>query len=612
MSEREPLLPQRQESQENAEVTVNGTDERPLGPLEISRSTRYGILAGLWTATFLSTLVPTMLPMISSEFNKSNEASWLGTSYLLATCTFTPLYGRLCNVLGRKGANQTAVLFAGLGVLMCGLSSNMEMLILARFFSGIGGGGVFTTSSIIVSDMYSIRSRGLTQGIASVFNGLGLGLGGPIGGLITDWLGWRWAFLIQIPIFFVSYFLTSWNLNYVTEGAGKSTTEVLKRIDYLGSGTLLLAVGSTLLFLSARYNESLPWSNSSVIATVTCAGVFAIAFIIVELFIAPEPVLARFLLKQNIPILVGCSNFLVAMCNFSVMYFFPMWFQTVPMTNASMAGLHLLPNSLSMSTGSMFAGWVMHKTGRYKTINLIFGMFPFIGASLIYHIREDSGPLQSWLSIIPLGFGNAVVLQTMLIALLVHVPEDAMAIATGFGQLWRGIGQVGGVAISSAIFQSNLEAELRQRIHTPDAEELIKRIRHSARLLSSLPPEIQRHARDSYDISLKKVFFFASCSTLLAYLVRLPIPDKELEHRPRRGPGEPAPKPSIPSEPSSSTISVAASPFASDDEDEDIVAADQPRKRGPPHRRLSTYESAEEVLGDLENNRIANTGRQRL
>ncbi|PPR05145.1 hypothetical protein CVT26_012231 [Gymnopilus dilepis] len=602
MSERDPLLRGQPEQGDGVEA-LPPKDPRRLGPLEISRTTRYGILAGLWTATFLS-------------------ASWLGTSYLLATCTFTPLYGRLCNVLGRKGANQTAVLFAGLGVLMCGLSRNMEMLIVARFFSGIGGGGVFTTSSIIVSDMYSMRSRGLTQGIASVFNGLGLGLGGPIGGLITDWLGWRWAFLIQIPMFFVSYLLTSWNLNYVTEGAGKSTKEILKRIDYLGSGTLLFAVGSTLLFLSARFNESLPWSHPSVIASITCAGVFAIAFLIAELFISPEPVLARFLLKQRIPVLVGCSNFLVAMCNFSIMYFFPMWFQTVPMTNASTAGLHLLPNSLSMSTGSVFAGWVMHKTGRYKTINLIFGLFPFIGASLIYYIKEDSGFLQSWFSIIPLGFGNAVVLQTML--------KDAMAVATGFGQLWRGVGQVGGVAISSAIFQSNLEAELRQRIHTPDADEvrslsgppkfspanrrtcqLILKIRHSARFLNSLAPEIQRQARDSYDISLKKVFFFASCSTLLAYIVRLPIPDKKLEHRPRKGRREPSsPRPPGPSEASSTATSVAASPFDSDNEAEAPTVPEQQRKKGPPRRRLSTYESAEQVLGDLEDNRVANTGRR--
>ncbi|KAF9009700.1 vacuolar amino acid permease [Cyathus striatus] len=607
-TERDPLIPRDEAGHE----CINGKTDviRRPGPLEISRSTRYGILAGVWMGTFLSalnqTLVPTMLASISSDFNKSNQASWLGTSYLLATCTFTPLYGRLCNVLGRRGANHTALIFACAGVMLCGFSTNMEMLIAARFLSGIGGGGLMTTSSIIVSDMYSMRSRGLTQGVASVFNGLGLGLGGPFGGVITDWMGWRWAFLLQLPIYVASFCLTSYNLRYVTPGKGKSAKEVLKRIDYGGSGTLMITVASILLLLSGRYNEGLPWSTPSVIASAVSACVFAVAFVVIELFVAPEPVLAPFLLRQKIPVLVGMSNFLVAICNFSIMYFFPMWFQTVLLTNAATAGLHLLPNSISMSTGSLFAGWMMHTTGRYKKINLIFGIFPFVAAILIYHMREDSGPIQSWFSIIPLGFGNAVVLQTMLVALLAHVPEHYMAVATGFGQLFRGVGQVGGVAISSAIFQSLLDSELRKRIHTPDAEELILRIRQSARLVATLPPDLQRSARDAYDISLKAVFTFAACATLLAYLVRLPIPDKALEHRPRPTRTE------VNAESSESSVSPQSespieSPIYSDDEENDIPAT--PRKI--PRRRLSTYESTESGM-DLENARIGGSARPNL
>lgn len=56
-------------------------------------------------------------------------------SYLLATCTFTPIYGRLCSILGRRRSNQLAILFAASGALLCGLSSNMRLLILARFVS---------------------------------------------------------------------------------------------------------------------------------------------------------------------------------------------------------------------------------------------------------------------------------------------------------------------------------------------------------------------------------------------------------------------------------------------------------------------------------------------
>ncbi|KAK0186064.1 major facilitator superfamily domain-containing protein [Armillaria mellea] len=585
-TERDPLLPKN--------VVEASEEKQPLGPLEISPSTRYGILAGIWTATFLSslnlTLVPTMLPSISSNFHKSHQASWLGTSYLLATCTFTPLYGRLCNVMGRRGANQLAVLFAALGTLACGLSTNMETLILARFISGVGGGGIFTTSTIVVSDMYSLRSRGLTQGVASVFNGLGMGLGGPIGGLITDWLGWRWAFLIQVPFFAVSFMLTSYNLRYVTSGRGKSTRDILKRIDYAGSLSLLISVGSCLFFLSTRYNAILPWSDPTVIVPLILSITFFITFIIVELRVAREPVLAPFLLKQRIPVLVGCSNFLVALCNFSITFFFPMWFQTVLLTSASTAGLHLAPNSLSMSTGSVFAGWMMHRTGKYKTINLICGLFPFIATVLILQMKEDSGPIQSWLSIIPLGFGNAVVLQTMLIALLAHLPESHMAVGTGFGQVFRGLGQVGGVAISSAIFQTKLDGELRKRIDGPDAERWVKSIRQSARLIHDLPPDLQRKARDSYSASLKVVFMFSACCTLLAFLVRLPIPEKDLDSRPK------------------SQVPADGPPREETAVEEDSGDEEAPSIKRRV-RRLSTFESAEGSM-DLESSTIGGSARQ--
>ncbi|KAI9436222.1 vacuolar amino acid permease [Lactarius indigo] len=535
-NEREPLL-----------QAENGhTDSRigNLGPLEISRSTRHGILAGIWVATFLTvtTLVATLLPSISSEFQKSNQASWLGTSYLLSTCTFTPLYGRLCDVMGRRGANQTAVILLALGTLACGLSNNMSVLIAARFFSGMGGGGIMTTATIITSDMYSIRSRGLAQGVASVFNGLGLGLGGPLGGLISDRFGWRWAFLIQLPLFFASSLLTSVFLRYTTPGEGKSSKEVLKRIDYGGSATLLVSVLSFLVFLSARYNDEQPWEAPGVVLPLALSVVSLIAFVLVELCVASEPMLAPFLLKQKMPVLNGLSNFFVANCTFTIMYFFPMWFQTVALTNASTAGsyfpfsLHLLPNSISMSCGSMFAGWMVHRTGKYKLLNLIFGAFPFLAASSITLIREDSGPGQLWFSIIPLGFGNAVVLQTMLVALLAHLPRSQMAVGTGFVQLFRGLGQVSGVGVASALFQYTLSAELRKRIHGAGADQLINRIRHSATLVASLPPETQRVARDSYAIALRAVFIMAALSTAVAFIVRLPIPEKSLDHQPSKVP----------------------------------------------------------------------------
>ncbi|KAF8343847.1 major facilitator superfamily domain-containing protein [Cantharellus anzutake] len=124
-----------------------------------------------------ATLIATLLNSISSDFTSSHLVGWLGTSYLLATCSFNPLYGRLCDAMGRRGANQTALVLHVLGLLGCGLSRNMETLIAAHFLAGIGGGGLVTTTQVIILDMYSVWERGLATAMASVFNVLGTGLG---------------------------------------------------------------------------------------------------------------------------------------------------------------------------------------------------------------------------------------------------------------------------------------------------------------------------------------------------------------------------------------------------------------------------------------------------
>lgn len=115
------------------------------------------ILTGLWSATFLGsldgTIVATLLTDIGTSFEKSNMASWLGTSYLLSVCCFTPIYGRLCDIIGRRGAMMTALTFFGIGTIGCGIAPSMETLILARAVAGAGGGAMMSVGSIIVTDL---------------------------------------------------------------------------------------------------------------------------------------------------------------------------------------------------------------------------------------------------------------------------------------------------------------------------------------------------------------------------------------------------------------------------------------------------------------------------
>ncbi|KAM0747715.1 MFS general substrate transporter [Meredithblackwellia eburnea MCA 4105] len=504
-----------------------------LDPLHLSPATRNGILAGIWLASFLAnlnmTLVATLLTSISSEFNSANQASWLGTSYLLATATFTPLYGRLCNILGRRGANSAAVGFLFLGTIGCGLAPSMKWLILARFVAGCGGGGISTTASVITGDLFTLRERGLTQGIASIFSALGMGLGGPLGGWLSEHYGWRSSFFLQIPLFIVSFALTQTHLRYQVLGKLRSPREIIRRIDYLGSLGLFTMVLSSIVGLSLKYNEDYPWSSSKVILCVVGTVAGLAFFIVVELLWAVEPVLPIWMLTLRIPFIVGISTIFIPLCNFAITYFFPLWFEVVGGQSTTKAGAHLFPNSVFSSLGSLFAGYMMNRTGTYKTLNLVFGILPFAATLLINQISVDSGFVTEWLSIVPLGFGNAVVLQTTLIAVLASIPQEHMALGTAFVQLFRGVGQVTGVSVPSAIFQHHLKKQLTARLNGPDALELVAQIRHNSQLVRDLAPALQAEAREAFRISLHNVFIFASACTGMAFILRLWLPEQSLD-----------------------------------------------------------------------------------
>ncbi|EJU04497.1 MFS general substrate transporter [Dacryopinax primogenitus] len=582
--------------------TPNNNEKKRISPLELPWHNKVLLLIGVWTATSLAslnmTMVATLMSSISSSFGASNQSAWLGTSFLLATTAFTPLYGRLCNILGRKWANLTALCLFGLGTTMCGFATSLEGLILARFIAGIGGGGLGITSSVIAADLFSLRQRSLLQGISAVFNGAGTGLGGPFGGYMADRFGWRWAFLAQLPIFALSFGLSVWNNKYYTPGRGASTWEMIRRIDWAGSACLLVFVLNLLLFLSFKFNSESPWSSPEVIITFCGMIAFAGIFILTQLYVSPEPVLSRKLLKMKTPMIVAANNFLVAVCNFGVTFYFPVWFETVALESAGEAGLHLLPNALASSTGSLFAGWIMSRTGKYKTLSNIFGIVPACAAVGIALMHSGTSQWLQWVSIVPLGFGNAVVFQTTLIALLASVGSGQVAVATGFAGLFRCIGQVSGVAFGAAFFQSLLLNQLQQRITGPDAESLITKIRHDAKIVPELPSDLKEEARQSYAYALRAVFIFCAICTSLAFVVRLPMPEHSLDEPPTASrPGSPDSEESEEdksSEEEDEEAAIGVSSETSVETPTDVVSVPvTPRSTRPRVRRYSTYETGD-------------------
>ncbi|KAH7100557.1 vacuolar amino acid permease [Auriculariales sp. MPI-PUGE-AT-0066] len=452
-------------------------DDQPR--VSLSKRDLAWVLFALWSAVFLGaldgTVVATIIPPIGAYFNKSHQASYLGTSYLLSICCVSGVYG--------------------VGTAACGFAPSMEALIAFRALAGLGGGG------ITVTDLIPLKRRGLYQGLANILFGFGAGIGGPLGGWLNDVWGWRSAFIVQIPIIILSGVLISLKVDIPLPPAvaAQSTREKLARIDYLGALTLMSTVATLLLGVSLKTDEDLPWSSPVVIGLLITAALSAVAFVFVESKVAKEPILPMSLLTERTPAAVGSTNLCVSV------------------------GLHLLPNSIALSIGSVYAGWHMRRTGKYWNLSVVSASLTLAASILLACWSKETHPIHLWLDIVPSGLGASALITSTLIALISSVDRSLIAVATGLSYLFRTTGQVLGVALSGALIQGVLMRKLQESITGPDAADIIQRVRHSTDEILKLDPVNRDAAIGAYGAALRAAFIAQAVVGFLALVSCLPI-----------------------------------------------------------------------------------------
>ncbi|CBQ72205.1 related to multidrug resistance protein [Sporisorium reilianum SRZ2] len=504
------------------------------------------IIASLWVVLFMAaldgTIVVTLISSISSSFKASEKSGWLSTSYLLSVCAFSSIYGRLSDIIGRKGALLVALSFFTLGTCLCAAAKSMNALLVGRFVAGIGGGGLLTTSSICMTDLVPLRQRGLWQGITNILFGSASALGGPLGGFINDAFGWRTAFGFQIPFLLLGAACIATFVNIPLASSEQGWQKKLGRIDYLGSLGLISSSSCLLLAMSFLSGSLLPFSHPLVWGFLLGFLVTAILFVAVEGLVVREPVMPLTLLTRRSPALIGASYFLGSFAHFATIFHFPLWFQSVRLQSASAAGLHLIPISFSAAAGSLWAGLYMKRTGRYWRANVACCILNIAATAYGSLWNEATSSWAEYLTFCPQAFGTSAIFTFMLIGLIASVSKDKAAVATGTVYLFRSLGQVVGVSLSTALFQMLLQSQMHRNITPellphpedgwPGVEQLISALRHDASLVPTLHPPALRHAAQlSYMHAIKWVFVLVTVLNVLYLGVCWPVEEYELSDK---------------------------------------------------------------------------------
>jgi len=205
-----------------------------------------------------------------------------------------------------------------------------------------------------------------------------------------------------------------------------------------------------------------------------------------------------------------------------------LYFSAVRLSSSTNAGMHLLPHSVALSTGSVLAGWVMRRTGKLYKFTLASVLLQVLASLLVSMWGDRTSQWHLWLDIVPQGFGMASLLTTTLIAIIAGVAKADVAVATGITYLFRTTGQVLGVSLSAAVLQAVLFQKLRERIQGPNADEIISSIRHSTDVIPTLDPLYRQAAVDSYADALHVVFICQAAINVITFLCCLPIQENPL------------------------------------------------------------------------------------
>jgi EmrB/QacA subfamily drug resistance transporter len=363
-----------------------------------------------------------------------------------------------------------------LGSALCGLSgqfgtlpllgSGMAQLVIFRAVQGIGSAALFSLSFTIIADLFSARERGKFMGLFGATFGLASAIGPLVGGFFTDhgsvtlfgWAiaGWRWVFYVNLPLGLFSLSLILAEMPAMKPGIAKG------KIDYLGA-ILFIAASVPLLLVLTWGGHTYPWSSPQILG-LSAGGIVALALFLVVESTVSDPLLPLSLFRNRVFAMSNLAGFFIGMSFLGVIMFMPLFTQVVLGLNATQSGWTQMPMTFGLLIGSIVAGRLATRTGRYKPM-IVGGTLVLIAALLwLTAIDTHTVPVDLSFRIFVVGIGLGPSQSLFNLAIQNAVPIAQLGIATSASQFFRQMGSVIGLALFGALLTHTLTDELSRRV----------------------------------------------------------------------------------------------------------------------------------------------------
>ena len=428
-------------------------------PAEMTKNARILATIGIALAMFLAaldqTIVGTALPRIIAELNGLEYYAWVATAYMVASTTMTPISGKLGDLFGRKPALIVGIVGFVLASALCGQAQDMTELVAFRGIQGLFGGVLFASVFASVADLYDPRTRARIQGLFGGIFGIASVVGPVIGGYLTDNVGWRWVFYVNVPVGLVALAVVLLTLPRVAHQAS------WRDIDFLGALTLAGTLVPLLIAFSITRDHD--FGSPEVLGLLAVAAVVGVIFFIIEQRSA-HPIVPFVLWRNRTFAVSMITGFFVTFGMFGAILYVPLIYQGVLGIPATNSGLLVTPMMLGLVVASLVTGQLITRIDRYRFIGTAGILVMMAGLWLLSGVTVGTSELEVVRDLVLVGIGLGVTMPLYINATQSAVARQYLGVVSSQIQFWRNVGGTIGVSILGAVLAHQLPVKIQENI----------------------------------------------------------------------------------------------------------------------------------------------------
>ena len=445
---------------------VDAAEPAPLMSHRQIMFVMYGLMAGMFLSALDQTIVGTAIRTIGDDLHGLDQQAWVTTAYLIAATVTTPLYGKLSDIFGRRPLFIISISIFVAGSFLSTFSTSMLTLAAFRAFQGLGAGGLMSLPLAIIGDMLAPRERARYQGFFLATFGVASVIGPLVGGLfagtetILGIAGWRWVFLVNVPVGIVALIMVFTFLHLPHLPHGKA------RIDWWGAGLVVATLAP--LLLVAEQGREWGWASTPAVVCYAVGAVGLVSFLLVERAMGANAIipLRLFGAKGFSPAVV--LSVLVGFGMFGAMMTIPLYLQIVLGFSPTQSGFATLPMMFGVMLASVGTGQLVARTGKYAAFP-ITGTATTAGGFLILTFMTPDKPywfLATAMFVIGAGLGQ--LMQTLTMAVQAAAEPQDIGVATSSSTFFRQIGGTLGTAIMLSLLFSVLPTNITASLTDED------------------------------------------------------------------------------------------------------------------------------------------------